>query len=92
MQPNRLSSFQIQNSSGLVDPLTGELSFPHEKGTEQSKKHNHDHEGEAFVDRRPVTVAHDLRDIGVQLLDVVETFSDSVNDLVNVFAVSQALS
>lgn len=92
MQPNRLSWFQIQNSGGLNDHLTGELGFPHEKGAEQSKKHNDDHECETLVDRRPVAAAYDLRDIGVQFLDVVETFTDSVNDLVNILAVSQALS
>lgn len=92
MQSNHSSSFQIQNSGGLKDHLTGELGFPHEKGAEQCKKHNDDHEGEPPIDRGPVAAAHNLRDIGVQLLDVVETFSDSVNDLVDILAVSQALS
>lgn len=92
MQPNRVASFQIQDSSGLKDHSTSELGFSHEKGAEQCKKYNDDHERETLVDRRPVAAAHDLCDIGVQLLDVVETFSDSVHDLVDILAVSQALS
>jgi hypothetical protein len=51
MPPNRLSSFRIHDLGNLKDHLAGELGFSHEKGTEQCKKHNNDHESEPFIDR-----------------------------------------
>jgi hypothetical protein len=64
-----------------------ELGFAHEEGTEKCKKYHNNHEAEALVRRPAVAVAHDLSDIGVQFFYIVETFSDTIHDLINILAV-----
>lgn len=64
-----------------------ELGFAHEEGTEQCKKYHDDHEAEALVSRPAVAVAHNLSDIRVQFFDVIETFSDTIHNFINILAV-----
>lgn len=58
-------------SKRLEGCSAAKLGFPHEEGAEQCKKHNDNHECKTLVDRRPVAAAHNLCNIGIQLLDVV---------------------
>lgn len=66
---------------------TAQLGLAHETSTEECKEHDDHHEAEAFVSRPAVAAAHNLGNIRVEFLDIVETFSDSVDDRIDIFAV-----
>lgn len=65
------------------------LAFAHEESAEQCKKYHNDHEAETFVCRPAVAVAHNLSDIWIQLLNILEIFSHAINNLVNVLTILQ---
>lgn len=86
---NNATRAKFQSSRLLSLKLAVELALAHEEGAEQCKKHYNNQEAKALVGRPAVAIAHDLSDIRVQLLDIIETFSDPVDYLVDVLAVVQ---
>lgn len=89
MQILKISS-KASSAQSPKEGSPGKLAFTHEKSAEQCKKHNTNHEGEAFVGRPPIAVTHNPGNIRVQLLDEVETFSHSIDDFIDVLTVTQA--
>lgn len=66
---------------------TAQLGLSHETSTEEGKEHNDHHEAEALVSRPAIAAAHNVGNIRVELLDIVETFSHSIDDRLDIFAV-----
>lgn len=68
----------------MADPLLTD-----EKAADKSKDYNGNHKSEAFIRRPAIRATYDPGNRRIKGLDVVETLSHAVHNLIDVFAVMQ---